>query len=161
MINSTIIITTAMAAPAIVGMGNELLDEELVDGELVDGELVGEELVGKELLRDGVGCSVTITQSGELNESSIAGQLGSMSRVTEAIVIDAEDSTQFDISLTTSSAVITEAEACTVTLALNTTVFSKFPCDPRQLKLSLAISNVQEHLGVISSITVDIMSSNF
>ena len=92
MINSIIIITTANITPTITPVGEELLDEELV------GEL-----------GDGVGCSVTITQSAELNESSIAGQLGSMSRVTEAIVIDGEDSAQVVILLTTSSAEISEA----------------------------------------------------
>ena len=102
---------------------------------------------------------VTTTQSAELNESSIAGQLGSTSRVTAATDIDGEDCTQLVISSTTSSAVITES--CKETLALNTTVSTKFPIDPRQLKVSLMILNVQEHLDVISSISCDIMSSNF
>ena len=45
----------------------------------------------EELVGDGVGCSVKTTQSAELNESSITGQLGSISRVTAATGIDEED----------------------------------------------------------------------
>ena len=40
------------------------------------------------LLGDGVGFSVTITQSAELNELRTAGQLGSIARVTAATGID-------------------------------------------------------------------------
>ena len=138
-----ITITAAPAVPAIIPTGED------------------EELVGEEILGDAVGCTVTITQSSESNESSIAGQLESMSRVMEAIFIDGENCTQFVISLTTSSAVITEVESCTVTFALNTTVFTKFPFDSRQLKLSSTILNVQEHLDVIACITSDLMSSSF
>ena len=130
-------ITTAIVTPTIMPMDEELWDEELVG--------------------DGVGCSVTITQSGELNESSIAGQLGSTSRVTAATDIDGEDCIQLVILLTTSSAI----GPWIVTLALNTTVSSNPSLDPRQLKLSSTILKAQEHLSVISCITVDNMSLSF
>ena len=117
-------------------------------------ESLDEEILGEELLGDGVGSSVTITQSAELNESSIAGQLGSMARVSASTDIDGEDCTQLVILLTTSSAL----GPWIVTLALNTTVFSNPSLDPRQLKLSSTILKVQEH---IYSITADLMSSSF
>ena len=125
--------------------------------ESFDGEILGEELCGKEILGDGVGCSMTITQSAELNESSIAGQLGSMARVTPTTDIDGEDCTQFVILSTISSAI----GPWIVILALNTTVFSNSPCDPRQLKVSSTVLKAQEHLGAITSITADLMSSSF
>jgi len=81
-----------------------------------------------------------------------------MFKATRATDMEGEDSTQFAISLTTSSAV---TESCMVTVALNTTVCLKFLCDPRQLKVSLSILNVQEHLGVIYSVSCNIMSPNF
>ena len=68
MINSIRIITTTITAPAIIPMAEGLL------------------LVSEELLGDGVNCSVTTAQSAELNDSSIVGQLGSMSKITEAMV---------------------------------------------------------------------------
>ena len=60
----------------------------------------------EELVGDGVGCSVIITQSAQLNESSFTGQLGSIARATVATDKDGEDSVQFFTSLTTSAAKI-------------------------------------------------------
>ena len=108
MINSIVIITTGIVTPTVMPVDEELLNEELVGG-----------------LGDGVGCSVTITQSSELNESSIVGQLGSTLESWRQLLLMVKI---LVISLTTSSAEISEAEACTATLALNTTAFSKFSC---------------------------------
>ena len=115
----------------------------------------------EESLELGDGDSATTSQSPELNETSIAGQLESISMVVSPTDIDGEDLIQSSISVTTSSAGISTAVACTVTLVLNTMVFTKFPCAPRQLKVSLPILKIQEHLGVIACITCDLISSSF
>jgi len=59
----------------------------------------------------------SVTQSFESNESSIAGQSGSIAKAIPLIVIDGIDSTQSLSIFTISSASVTEAGTCKVIIA--------------------------------------------
>jgi len=110
-------ITTATDTPIIMAKG----DDDDDDGELVwSGE-------------------TPITQSSEVNESSIVGQSESMSRVTPFTPTDVIVCTHWFISFTISSASVTEAGTCKFIIARYTTVFLNSPWDPRQLKVSSMI----------------------
>ena len=77
---------------------------------------------------DDVGLEGTsITQSSELNESSIVGQLGSTSRITPSTRTLGSVCTHWFIMVTILSASVIEAGTCKVIIALYTTVFLNCP----------------------------------
>ena len=108
-INSNITTTAATAAPTIIPTDGD--DVWLVPSE-------------------------DASQSFESNESSIVGQLESMSRVTLFTLTDGSDSTHSFSTVIILSASVTEAATCKVIIARYTTVFLNSPCDPLQLKVS-------------------------
>ena len=79
---------------------------------------------------DGDGClggGVSLAQSSAVTDSSIAGQSGSISKITLSTVTDGLDCTQSFIKSTILSASVAEAGTGNVIIARNTTVFSKSP----------------------------------
>ena len=95
---------------------------------------------------DCLGGGISLTQSSEVTDSSIAGQSGSISKMTLSTVTDGLDCTHSLIKSTIPSASETEAGTGNVIIARNTTVFSKSPWDPRQLKvLSIMLLELNSH----------------
>ena len=76
---------------------------------------------------DGLVPSGGISQSFELNDSSIVGQLESMSRVILFTITDGSDSTHSLSTATILSASVMEAGTCKVIIARYTTVFLNSP----------------------------------
>ena len=97
------------------------------------------------------------TQSSEVNESSIVGQSGSMSRVTPFTPTLGLVCTHWFMSVTISSASVTEAGTCKVIIARYTTVFLNSPWDPWQLKVSsmilLEVNSHEQRIDTCSTIS--------
>ena len=107
---------------------------------------------------------VLVMQSSEANESSIAGQSGSTSRVTPFTFNDGLLCTQLFITVTISSAAVVEAGTCKIIIARYTTVLLSSPLDPRQLKVSSTILlDVKSHeqRSATSCVKSDLMSICF
>ena len=101
-------------------------------------------------------------QSGSSVEFSITGQVGStFRRAWNTVNGGGEDRIQSFMYVTTSLPLVIDAGPCTTIAALNTTVFSNIPFDPRQLNVSSTIPKVHEHSSIISSINSDLISSIF
>ena len=95
----------AIAAPAIIPTDDDDDDDDDNDGLVPSG----------------------ISQSFELNDSSIVGQSESMSRVTLFTLTDGSDSTHSLSTTTILSASVMEAGTCKVIIARYTTVFLNSP----------------------------------
>ena len=113
MINSNITTRAATAAPTIIPTDDD--DDDVDD----DGDDDDD--------NDGLVPSESISQSFELNDSSIVGQPESMSRVTLFTLTDGSDSTHSLSTITILSASVMEVGTCKVIIARYTTVFLNSP----------------------------------
>ena len=114
---------------------------------------------------DDVGLEGTsITQSLELNESSIVGQSGSTSRMTPSTLILGLVCTHWFILVTMLSAAVIDVGTSKVIIARYTTVFLNCPWDSLQLKASsMMLLKVNSHEQSINTwlVTSSLISLSF